>query len=119
LRSVLLVDDDPDIASLVSLCLETLGIEVVQVRGLSEAIDASSREEVGLVLLDLSLGSEDGLAILPHLRADPHLEGVPVVAFTAHDSRRKEALQSGVDSFIARPFASGDLTGVVQALIVH
>ena len=69
-----------------------------------------------MVLLDLALGDEDGLDILPYLRADPSLSGIPVVAFTAHDSRRREALASGVDSFLGRPFAAAQLRATVETL---
>ena len=69
---------------------------------------------MSLVLLDLALGTEDGLEILPHLQAEPPLCRVPVVAFSAHDSRRDEALAHGVDSFLGRPFAAIDLQRTVS-----
>jgi DNA-binding response OmpR family regulator len=116
---VLVVDDEPNIASLVALCLDPLGIEVVQASGLESALEVARRDPVGLVLLDLALENEDGLSILPVLRAEPSLTGVPVVAFTAHDSRRREALALGVDSFLARPFASADLRSTVELLLVR
>jgi two-component system sensor histidine kinase BarA len=115
---VLVIDDEPSIASLVEFCLDPLGVDVVQARGLQSALEVARMNAVGLVLLDLALDGEDGLAILPHLRAEPSLSGRPIVAFTAHDSRRREALDSGVDSFLARPFASADLRSTVELLLV-
>jgi DNA-binding response OmpR family regulator len=117
-KRVLMVDDEPGIGPLVSLCLDPLGIEVVLVSGLEDALDAARGGGVGLVLLDLALGYEDGLEILPHLRAEPNLHGVPVVAFSAHDSRRAEALERGVDSFLRRPFASAELRSTVERYLV-
>lgn len=114
---VLVVDDETDIAPLVALCLEPLGIDVVQASGLATALEAARTAPVGLVLLDLDLGEEDGLNILPLLRADPSLSGVPVVAFTAHDSRRREAIASGVDSFLCRPFATAELQATVKMFL--
>ena len=113
---VLVVDDEPDIVSLVAMCLDPLGLGVVQARGLASALEAARQDSVGLVLLDLALGDEDGLEILPFLRAEPALSGVPVVAFTAHDSRRREAIASGVDSFLGRPFAAAQLRTMVEKL---
>lgn len=110
---VLVVDDEPAIESLVSMCLDELGVEVVMAPGLTPAIELARQVEIDLVLLDLALGVEDGLAILPALRAEPRLAGVPVVAFTAHDSRRREALEQGVDSFLARPFTTAELRDTV------
>lgn len=114
MTKVLLVDDEPEIESLVSLCLAPLGVGVVVAANLAQAVDAARREEIGLVLLDLALGSEDGLDILPSLRSEPRLDGVPVVAFTAHDSRRREALNLGVDAFLVRPFHTRDLRSTVE-----
>jgi two-component system chemotaxis response regulator CheY len=113
-----MVDDEPGIGPLVSLCLDPLGVEVVTATGLHDALDVARQGSVALVLLDLALGHEDGLDILPTLRAEPNLRGVPVVAFTAHDSRRSEALQQGVDSFIARPFSSAELQATVERYLV-
>lgn len=115
MRRVLLVDDEPEIAPLVAMCLESLEIELVTARRLSEALDAALTAPMDMVLLDLALGDEDGLAILPSLRAAPGLGAIPIVAFTAHDSRKVEALQRGVDNFIRRPFAASELQAAVRS----
>jgi DNA-binding response OmpR family regulator len=110
---VLIVDDEPDMCSLVELCLDPLDVEVVQASGLSSARSVGEDEGVDLVLLDLALGTEDGLEILEELRGSPGLSNAAVVAFSAHDSRRAEALERGVDEFLARPFAFRDLQSTV------
>lgn len=110
---VLVVDDAPNMGDLVEACLDHLDVEVVQVSGLSSAQSVAAEKEVDVVLLDLALGMEDGLDILDELRRSPGLLHASVVAFTAHDSRRAEAFERGVDSFLARPFAFVDLQNVV------
>jgi CheY-like chemotaxis protein len=117
-RSVLMVDDEPHIGGLVAMCLDPLGVEVVLVKGLEEALGAARVRAFGLVLLDLALGEEDGLEILPMLRSEPSLRDVPFVAFSAHDSRRAEALERGVVSFLSRPFNSSDLQAMVERYFV-
>ena len=119
MKTVLIVDDEPDIKSLVALCLDQLDVDVAQAPGLSGALEIARANDVGLVLLDLALGTEDGLEILPHLREEPKLSGVPVVVFSAHDSRRREALDHGVESFLRRPFASADLQATVELYVGH
>lgn len=111
---ILVVDDEPAIGPLVSMCLDPLDVEVIQVGGLADALNVVRHGGVSMVLLDLALGNEDGLEILPRLKAEPELGGVPVVAFSAHDSRREEALERGVDSFLARPFAAVELQNTVR-----
>jgi DNA-binding response OmpR family regulator len=110
---VLIVDDEPDMGSLVAQCLDPLGVEVVQASGLSSARSIGEQQGVDVVLLDLALGDEDGLEILDELRGSPGLSNAPVVAFSAHDSRRAEALERGADEFLARPFAFRDLQSAV------
>jgi DNA-binding response OmpR family regulator len=118
-KSVLVVDDEPGIASLVALCLDHLNVNIVLADGRAAALRAAQSNDIGLVLLDLALGEEDGLEILPQLRSEPCLSGVPIVAFTAHDSRRQEALDQGVDSFLKRPFSSADLSSTVELHMVR
>jgi two-component system, OmpR family, phosphate regulon response regulator PhoB len=111
---ILLVDDEEDMAGLVEMCLDSLHVELVRATRFSEAVEVARLAPVHLVLLDLALGEEDGLHILPALRARPELEGVSVVAFTAHDSRRAEAFELGITDFVARPFSPAELQKTVR-----
>jgi CheY-like chemotaxis protein len=114
MKDVLVIDDEPGIADLVSWCLDPLGVRVLLATGRDSACRVARDAQVGLVLLDIGLDGEDGLDILPDLKRDPGLAGAPFVAFSAHDSRRREAFQRGVVSFLGRPFVSADLWAVVQ-----
>jgi DNA-binding response OmpR family regulator len=114
---VLLIDDEPQMAALVDMCLDDASVRVVQARDLAEARAAAGRERPLLVLLDLALGSEDGLKILPELRADPALTDVPVVVFSVHDSRREEVLAHHADAFIAKPFKAAELRTTLRAYL--
>ena len=117
MKSILIIDDEPDIVALVSLCLDN--IQVLPASGLRGALDVARVEEIGLVLLDLALGGEDGLQILPFLREEPSLSSVPIIAFTAHASRRGEALECGVDYFLSRPFLTVELRTTVEHHLVR
>lgn len=114
---VLLVDDEPDMGALVAMTLEDLDVQVVQAASLGEALAAARSEQPSLVLLDLALGEEDGLAILPRLREEPALARVPVVVLTVHDSRREEALALGVEGFLSKPFRAEGLREAVGPLM--
>jgi CheY-like chemotaxis protein len=119
MKQILVIDDEPGMANLVSWCLDPLGVGVVLAKGLESALEVAREQEIGLVLLDFDLGGEDGLEILPRLREAPNLRTVPFVAFTAHDSRRQEAFAGGVVSFIGRPFAGADLRTTVELHLVR
>jgi two-component system cell cycle response regulator DivK len=113
-KRILVVDDEPEIGALVALCLDQLNVEVIEADGLDGALRLARDEPIDLVLLDLALGREDGMRLLPRFREEPRLSGIPIVAFSAHDSRKREALSSGFDSFLSRPFAAQDLEDTVK-----
>src|SRR5712691_8633863 len=112
---VLLIDDEPQMGSLVGMCLEEDGDRVIQVGDLAGALVAARAERPGVVLLDLSLGEEDGLTIFPVLRSEPALAKVPILAFTVHDSRREEALARGLDGFVTKPFETAGLRSLLRS----
>ena len=113
MKSILLVDDEPQMGSLVEMSLD--GVKVVQARSRKEALAAAKKVHPELVLLDLALGREDGLDILPSLRGEPSLKDVPVLVFSVHPSRRGEAMRAGADGFIAKPFRGEDLRTTINA----
>jgi CheY-like chemotaxis protein len=117
MTTVLLIDDEPGMGPLVSAWVADMDVQVVQADGLEEALRAVAEERPGAILLDLNLGEEDGLSILPRLQEEPALANVPVVAFTVHDSREQEARQKGVIGFVAKPFRPGDLRAAISGVL--
>ncbi len=109
---VLLIDDEPAMGKLVELSLADLGPRVIQATTGQEALELARTESPNVVLLDLALNGEDGLALLPRLKAVR--EGMPCIVFTVHDSRAAEAKSSGAAGFVAKPFRSETLRKVVQ-----
>ena len=114
MRTVLLIDDEPDMGPLVDLWVKDLGARVVQASNLSEALGAARASAPSVVLLDLSLDGEDGLALLPDLRREESLADVPVLAFSVHDSREAEARSKGVVGFVRKPFSSRELRDALK-----
>jgi two-component system alkaline phosphatase synthesis response regulator PhoP len=117
LSVVLLIDDEPGMGRLVSMSLADAGARVVQVEDFAGAVAASRKERPSVVLLDLALGEEDGLDLLPRLREEPSLSNVPIIVFTIHDSREREALEEGADGFVGKPFKPAELHNVLDAYI--
>jgi CheY-like chemotaxis protein len=108
MSTVLLIDDEPDMAMLVRMCLKD--VQVTSAANFAEAITAARKERPRAVLLDIALnGDEDGLALLPRLRAEAALAEVPIIGFSVHGSRRQEALEKGLQGFVAKPFKAAAL----------
>jgi CheY-like chemotaxis protein len=119
-RTILVVDDDPDIRRISALSLERIGgYRVTLAAGADEALALATREPPDLVLLDVSMPGTDGPATLAALRTVPAAAGVPVVFFTAtcsdDEAARLRAL--GALGVIAKPFELAALPRQISALM--
>jgi CheY-like chemotaxis protein len=108
MSTVLLIDDEPEMAMLVEMCLKD--VRVASAANFEEAVAAAREERPQAVLLDIALnGEEDGLDLLPRLRQEAALSEVPIIGFSIHGSRRQEALEKGLQGFVAKPFKAAAL----------
>jgi two-component system, OmpR family, response regulator len=119
LTRLLVVEDDPDIANLVSLALGDVGGYVVKsCFSASEALDAVGPFQPDLILLDVMMPGADGVAALKSLRLLPATRETPVVFMTAmaepDDLVRYDAL--GCLGVIPKPFDPMKLAGRLEAL---
>jgi CheY-like chemotaxis protein len=72
---------------------------------------------VSAVLLDIALDGADGLDLLPLLKEERSLTDTPVIAFSIHDSRRREALSKGAAGFVKKPFKSEELHDALRGYL--
>ncbi|MGD0713894.1 MAG: response regulator transcription factor [Gaiellaceae bacterium] len=114
--SVLLVEDEENLASLVTAYLEQEGYRVVSVGSGAEALRALEREPVRLVVLDLTLPDMDGLDVCRQIRTR---SSVPIVMVTARDevTDRLAGLESGADDYIGKPFSPRELVARMNAVL--
>lgn len=115
-QRVLVVDDDPDLRSLIELVLAEEGLAVSTVTTGREAIEAVRRDEPDLVTLDLSLPDLDGTEVCRELRG---FSDVYVVMVTGRDqeSDRLAGLEIGADDYLVKPFSPRELRARVKALL--
>jgi NtrC-family two-component system response regulator AlgB len=102
--SALVVDDDPGVRQSIRLCLEVEGARVLGVGTPAAALEALDRAKFDVIFLDLWIGSESGLTVLPEiLRKQP---GVGVVVITAFASIETavEAMRIGAADYFPKPF---------------
>jgi len=102
--SALIVDDDPGIRQSVRVCLEADGARVVGVGSASAAVELMERGRFDLVFLDLWLGSESGLDVLPEiLRRQPQTGVIVITAFASFETA-VEAIKLGAVDYLPKPF---------------
>ena len=115
----LVVEDDADIATLITHYLERDGWRCDEARDGLEALTKLGTETYRLVVLDLQLPGKDGLHVLTQIRATPKLRSLPVVIVTARgeETDRIVGLELGADDYIVKPFSPKEFAARVKAIL--
>lgn len=116
---IYLLEDDESIRKLVTYALEHEGYEARGFERPSAFWAAMAAKTPELVLLDIMLPEESGLAVLGKLRAAPAWKRLPVIMMTARNAEydRVIGLDAGADDYISKPFGMMELTARVRALL--
>jgi len=113
-RTILVVDDEEMVRSLLQRTLEEAGYDVITAANGQEALDKVSQLDVSLVLLDVKMPGLDGFQVLERIRKT---SSVPVIMLTAirdvHTVR--DSLDLGADDYIGKSFKKGELLARIQA----
>jgi two-component system chemotaxis response regulator CheY len=117
MKTVLVVDDSRAIRLAVRRMLESLAFSVAEAADGRQALEyVTSRGCPDGVLLDIDMPEMDGLTCLRALKSSATTRGMPVVMCTTHGevSKITEALGSGADEYIMKPFDEGILRGKLE-----
>jgi DNA-binding response OmpR family regulator len=116
-RSVLIIEDEKELADLVRRHLEDSGFAVQTVARGDDGLRAAEATTFDLILLDLMLPGMDGLEVCRRLRA--RRVQTPIVMVTARTTEVEKVLglEMGADDYIAKPFGIAELTARVKALL--
>jgi len=118
-RSVLLVEDDPHVASLVEFRLKRDGLEVTHVCDGELALAEFAKKPPSLVIMDVMLPYRNGYELLGEMRRRPDWQGVPVIMLTSR-SREQDVthgLAGGANDYITKPFRPAELMARVHRLL--
>ena len=117
--TVLVVDDDESIRSLLTRLLRSEGVEVVTASDGESALTEFSRVQPDLVLLDVMMPEPDGFAVCRQLKSDPDTMLTPIVLLTGLESteERVRGIEAGVDEFLSKPFQREELLARVRSLL--
>jgi two-component system alkaline phosphatase synthesis response regulator PhoP len=111
------VEDDNNIRDLVVYTLNSSGFEAQGLRNADEFYEVCKNTTPALVLLDIMLPGDDGLAILKKLKSDKRTAAIPVIMVTARGTEYDKVvgLDMGADDYIAKPFGMMELVARVRA----
>ena len=118
--SLLVVEDDPDLAQLVIDIFMTAGFEMHWAANKAEINQQMNRRPgVDLVLLDIGLPDANGLEVLQRIRLHPKLAKLPVIMMTGRSSAEDVAagLVAGADGYVSKPFQMSGLVKAVQQVL--
>jgi DNA-binding response OmpR family regulator len=115
--TIVVIEDDPNIADLVDMYLRREGFRVIQASTGQAGLEATARERPRLVVLDIGLPDRmDGLEVCRTLRST---SDVPVVILTARDTEvdRILGLELGADDYVTKPFSPRELVARIRAIL--
>lgn len=113
-QRILVIEDEKDIAELISMGLRGAGYETALCHDGAMALEAFRRTNPDLVLLDLMLPGRDGIEICRLIRQE---SGVPIVMLTARSDSQDivTGLESGADDYLVKPITSTELVARIRA----
>ena len=111
-----MVEDESNIRNLVTTMLETGGYQVIYAGTCATAKAMFSSYLPDLVILDLGLPDEDGMAFLEHIRKDS-LTPVIVLSARVEESDKILALDGGANDYVTKPFSAGELLARVRTAL--
>lgn len=115
-KAILVADDDPDILSIVAMCLETQGYRVLKASNGREAVDMAREHRPDLVLMDMMMPVVSGYEAVRELKADQETRGIRIVGLSAKAmaTDMSRATDVGIDGYITKPFRIAQVLAVVE-----
>jgi DNA-binding response OmpR family regulator len=118
--TVVVVEDDPNIADLLDLYLRQAGYRVLLAGDGERGLELIASRRPRMVILDLGLpGGLDGLEVCRQLRGSESTAAVPILMLTARDSEidRVNGLEIGADDYVTKPFSPREIVARVKAIL--
>jgi len=115
---ILIADDNPDNVTLLARYMKNEGYTYITAGDGNETLEKARTEMPDLILLDVNMPEKDGFTVLKEIRADPAIEYIPVIIFTAarlHPDDIQAGLNLGADDYITKPFDRRELFARIRA----
>ena len=105
-QRILVVDDEPNIADVISMALRYQGFEVETAGDGASALQAVASFRPHLLVLDIMLPDVDGFEVARRLKGEERTRSIPIVMLTAldRDEHRQRSKQMGVVAYLTKPF---------------
>lgn len=118
-KTILVVDDEPDVTELIEYKLRQSGYTVRAVNDPLRAVGLARDLRPDVIVLDVMMPELDGVRLLRMIRADSLLKDTPVILLTARSATedRVKGFETGADDYVSKPFEPRELLLRIQALL--
>jgi DNA-binding response OmpR family regulator len=117
-KTILLIDDDPEIIESMRAILDNLGYRIIVARDGNAGLVVAEREHPDLIVLDMMMPKKSGFLVLERLRTRP--DGlIPTIMITGNEGSRHRAYAEflGVSDYIRKPFAMEKLVKSIERIL--
>ena len=118
--SVLVVDDQQSMRGICKYILTQIGFtNIIEARSGRDALGKLEKSNVDLIISDWNMEDIDGLTLLRVIRRHPRTQGLPFIMATGRSDKEqvKEAISSGVNNYIIKPFDAATMKKRIEAVI--
>lgn len=119
MKTIAIVDDEPDILELVSINLKKSGYKTLEFENGQDLLETIKTNKVDLIILDLMLPDSDGFEICRYLKSHSQFKNIPIIMLTARGDETEKVLglELGADDYLTKPFSPRELVARVKAVL--
>lgn len=114
---ILVLDDDPDICTMITMMLKYNGYAAADANNEEDAIKILHAKHIDLVIMDMLLSGVNGTDVCRRLKQDKKTSSIPVLMFSAHPNAKGACFAAGADDFIAKPFEMNDIMAKIHFFV--
>lgn len=116
---ILIIEDEHDVAKVVSKRLSDAGFESVVAGDAYRGVELAHKEKPDLIILDLMLPAGGGIGALKNIRGSSHTANIPVVVLTGMQDAayKKNILDQGVEAYLEKPYDAQELIETIKGVL--
>jgi DNA-binding response OmpR family regulator len=117
MRKVLIIDDDPDVRTIMKVLMKKQGYDVATAINKEDALFKLEDFQPSVILLDVLLSGSDGREFCREIKQTEEMKNVPVIMVSAHPGAAENINKYGADDFISKPIDTISLLEKVERLV--
>ncbi|NJN86960.1 MAG: EAL domain-containing protein [Leptolyngbyaceae cyanobacterium SL_7_1] len=117
MTTILVIEDDPTVQTLLQKLLKAEGFDVLSASNGREGIQLAQEQKLDLIISDIMMPGYTGYEVLAHLHQDPDTARIPFIFLSARSDRQdyRQGMELGADDYLTKPFTRNELLGAIAA----